>query len=148
METEIDKIFHYWFTKSQPLLPLHADEEKSVAHFYKQMRRVRYLPCALDAALKRATTLPLPNIQGLNTNERKVAALMRELQRDAGEKSFICPVNVIVAFVPLRFAEQARRILFVLERMDVIECIRRGAPYMVGKPGKSSIWRYKLSINE
>jgi hypothetical protein len=92
--------------------------------------------------------LPLPDIPGLNTNELKVAALMRELQRDAGEKSFICPVNVIVAFVPLRFAEQARRILFVLEQTGVIECVQRGAPHMPGKPGKSSIWRYKRSMNE
>jgi hypothetical protein len=148
METEIDEVFHYWFTKSQPLLPPHADEEKSLAHFYKQIRRVRYLPCALDAALKRASTLPLPDIPDLNTNELKVAALMRELQRDAGEKCFICPVNVIVGFVPLRFAEQARRILFVLEQTGVIECVQRGAPHMPGKPGKSSIWHYKRSINE
>jgi hypothetical protein len=148
MDTEIDEVFHYWFTKSEPLLPPHADEEKSLAHFYKQIRRVRYLPCALDAALGRARTLPLPDIAGLNTNALKVAALMRELQRDAGEKSFICPVNVIVGFVPLRFGEQARRILFVLEETGVIQCVERGAPHMPGKPGKSSIWRYKRSMNE
>jgi hypothetical protein len=148
MDTDINEIFHYWFSTSKPLLPPDADEEKSLAHFYTQIRRVRYLPCALDAARKRASTLPLPDIPGLNTNELKVAALMRELQRDAGEKSFICPVNVIVAFVPLRFAEQARRILFVLEQTGVIECVQRGAPHVPGKPGKSSIWRYKRSMNE
>src|SRR4029453_17857082 len=148
MNTDIDKIFYYWFMKSLPSLPPDADEEKSLAHFYKQIRRVRYLPCALDAALKRATALPLPDIASLNTNELKVAALMRELQRDAAEKSFICPVNVIVKFVPLCFAEQARRILFVLEQTGVIECVERGAPHVPGKPGKSSIWRYKRSMNE
>jgi hypothetical protein len=69
-------------------------------------------------------------------------------QRDAGEKSFICPVNVIVGFVPLRFAEQARRILFVLEQTGVIEYVERGAPHTPGKPGKSGVWRYKRSMNE
>jgi hypothetical protein len=72
---------------------------------------------------------------------------MRELQRD-GEKSFICPINVIVSFVPLRFAEQAKRILLLLEKATVIECVERGAPHMLGKPGKSSIWRYKRNMNE
>jgi hypothetical protein len=147
MDTEINEIFHYFFTKSQPMLPPDADEERSLAHFYKQIRRVRYLPCALDAAIGRARTWPLPDIAGLNTNELKVAALMRELQRDAGQKSFICPINVIVSFVPLRFAEQAKRILLVLEKAEVIECVERGAPHMPGKPGKSSIWRYKHSMN-
>jgi hypothetical protein len=148
MNTDIDEIFHSWFTKSQPLLPPDADEERSLAHFYKQIRRVRYLPCALDAALKRASTLPLPNIEGLNMNALKVAALMRELQRDAGEKSFICPVNVIVRHVPLSHPEKAKRILFVLEKAGVIQSVERGAPHMPGKPGKSSIWRYKRRMNE
>jgi hypothetical protein len=148
IDTDIDKIFHYWFMKSHPSLPPDADEEKSLAHFYKQIRRVRYLPCALDAALKRATALPLPDIASLNTNELKVAALMRELQRDAAEKSFICPVNVIVRFLPLSHPEKAKRILLVLEQTGVIECVERGAPHMPGKPGKSSIWRYKRNMNE
>ena len=142
MESEIDAVFHDWFAKSRALLPADADEEKSLAHFYKQMRRVRYLPCDLDAALKRASTLPLPDIAGLDTNTLKVAALMRELQGEAGEKPFICPVNVIVRFVPLRFTEQARRIFFVLEESRVIECVDRGAPHMPGKPGKPTVWRY------
>jgi hypothetical protein len=142
MDTDIDEIFHYWFRKSQPLLPPDADEGKSLAHFYKQIRRVRYLPCALEVALERANTLPLPDIAGLNTNALKVAAIMRELQRDAGEKSFICPVNIIVKFVPLRFAEQAKRILQVLEKSGVIRCVDRGRPHAPGVYGKSTVWRY------
>jgi hypothetical protein len=67
---------------------------------------------------------------------------MRELQREAGDKSFICPVNVIVNFVPLRFAEQAKRLLLALEKLGVVECVQRGAPHLPGKPGKSSLWRY------
>jgi hypothetical protein len=144
MDTDIDAVFHHWFTKSQPLLPPDADEERSLRHFYKQLRRVRYLPCALDDAIQRARTMPLPDIPGANTNVLKVAALMRELQRDAGDKSFICPVNVIVSFVPLRFAEQAKRVLLVLEKAGVIECVEHGSPHLAGKPGKSSVWRYKL----
>jgi hypothetical protein len=146
MDARIDEIFHCWFVRPQPLLPPGADKEKSLAHFYKQMRRVRYPPCALDAALTRASTLPLPDIAGLDANALKVAALMRELQREAAEKSFICPVNVIVRFVPLRFAEQARRILFVLEQSKVIECVDRGAPHMPGKPGKATVWRYMKTL--
>jgi hypothetical protein len=145
MDTEIDEIFQHWFRKSQPLLPPDANEEKSLAHFYKQIRRVRYLPCALDAALERASASPLPNIAGLSTNALKVAALMRELQRDAGDKSFICPVNVIVKFVPLRFAEQAKRILLVLEKSGVIQCVERGRPHAPGVYGKSTVWRYTHS---
>jgi hypothetical protein len=144
MDTDIDSVFHHWFTKSQPLLPPDADEEESLRHFYKQLRRVRYLPCALDGAMQRARTLPPPDIPGANTNALKVAALMRELQRDAGDKSFICPVNVVVSFVPLRFAEQGKRLLLVLEKAGVIECVERGSPHLPGKPGKSSVWRYHL----
>jgi hypothetical protein len=146
MDTEIDSVFHHWFTRSQSLLPPDADEEESLRHFYKQLRRVRYLPCALDDAIQRARTLPQPDIPGANTNVLKVAALMRELQRDAGDKSFICPVNVIVSFVPLRFAEQGKRLLLVLEKAGVIECVERGSPHLPGKPGKSSVWRYNLPI--
>src|SRR5262249_11483508 len=58
-DADIDAVFREWFTKSQPLLPPDADTEKSLRHFYKQLRRVRFLTCALEAAKERARTLPL-----------------------------------------------------------------------------------------
>ena len=137
----IDEVFHDWFTKSQPLLPPDADEQKSLVHFYKQMRRVRYPTGALDAALERAAAAPLPDLPGMSDTVRKVAALVRELQRDAGEKSFIAPVNVVAKFANLDHPEKAKRILFILEKAGVIQCVDRGAPHMPGKPGKSTIWR-------
>jgi hypothetical protein len=141
----IEEVFHDWFTKSQPFLPPDADEAKSLVHFYKQIRRVRYLSGALDAALERARSLPLPDLPGMNDRVRKVAALMRELQRDAGDKSFICSVNVVTRFAALEHPEKAKRLLLMLEKSGVIECVERGAPHLPGKPGKSSLWRYKLS---
>jgi hypothetical protein len=143
---EIDKIFHCWFAKSRPFLKPDADEQKSSAHFYEQMRRVRYLSSDLDAACDRARSSSPPQVGGLDAVTLKVAALMRELQRNAGDKSFIAPINVIGRFASLH-PEQARRILFVLERRGVIECLERGAPRLPGKPGVSSIWRYKLSVD-
>lgn len=144
---KIDAAFHDWFTRSRSLLPPGADEEKGLRHFYKQIRRVRYLPCALDAAMQRARSLPPPEIPGADDpNVLKVGALMRELQREAGDKSFICPVNIVVSFVPLRFAEQAKRIQHVLEKKGAVTCVERGAPHLPGKPGKSSVWRYNLPL--
>lgn len=105
---EIDEIFHRWFTKSRSFLKPDADEQKSCAHFYKQMCRVRYLASDLDAACDRACTSSPPQVAALDAVALKVAALMRELQRNAGDKSFIAPINVIVRFASLH-PEQARR---------------------------------------
>jgi hypothetical protein len=141
---EIDETFHRWFAESRPFLKPDADEQKSCAHFYMQMRRVRYLASDLDAACDRARTLSPPQIPGLDAVALKVAALMRELQGNAGDKSFIAPINVVARFADLTHPEQARRILFVLERRGVIECVVRGTPHLSGRPGKSTIWRYSL----
>jgi len=42
-----------------------------------------------------------------NKTALKLAALCRELQREAGDRPFICPVNMAQQFLGLRFPEQA-----------------------------------------
>jgi hypothetical protein len=139
---EIDKLHHEWFTRSRPMLPQNADEEKSLRKFYKQLTRVRFLPTALVRAIARARSAPLPQLPNLSNDAQLVALLYRELQRDAGDRGFICPVNTIVEFAGLRWPEQARWIQSVLEKAGVIRCVDRGSPHVTGAPGKSTVWRY------
>ena len=97
------------------MLPADADEEKTLRKFYGQLRPANYL---------------------------KVAALNRELQRDAGDRPYICPVNKITGFLQLKYPEQANWIQHQLEKADVIHCVGRGEPHRQGRRGKSTLWRY------
>jgi len=133
---------HEWFVRSRPMLPADADEEKTLRKFYGQLRRVRFTTAGLYAACERASTLPLPDIPGLPANYLKVAALNRELQRDAGDRPYICPVNKITGFLQLKYPEQANWIQHQLEKADVIHCVGRGEPHRQGRRGKSTLWRY------
>jgi Toprim domain-containing protein len=139
----VEAVFKEWFTRSRSMLPADADFEKSHRRFLDQMGRVRYTDSALKAACERANNSPLPDLPGLLDTARRVAALYRELQRAAGRgRSFICPVNILVDWVPFRWPEQARLWQARLEKEGVIECAERGAPHVRGKRGKSTLWRY------
>jgi hypothetical protein len=131
--SEIDALHQEWFTRSRSMLPHDADEEKSLRKFYRQLSRVRFLPSTLRAAMARARTLPLPDLPKLSDDALLVAALYRELQREAGDRAFICPVNTIVQFASLRWPEQARWIQTVLEKAEVIRCVDRGSPHVAGE---------------
>ena len=147
--SEITTIFNEWFARSRLFLPRDADRDKSFQIFLKQLTRVRFMSSSLKAACERARTAPpafIPALDG-NTEATTVAALCRELQRDAGERGFICPVNVVQQFVNLRWPAQAHWLLHQLELNGVIECVDRGAPNLPGKKGKSTIWRYKLPLD-
>ena len=50
---------------------------------------MRFLPSALNAAMTRARLVPLPELPILSDDARLVAALYRELQRNAGDHAFI-----------------------------------------------------------
>jgi hypothetical protein len=134
-----------WFIRSRPLLPADATEEKTLRKFYNQLRRVRFTTVGLTAAIERARTLPLPDIPGLSENELRVAALHRELQREAGDGPYICPVSVAAKFLEQDWPEQARWVQHKLEKAGVIQCFERGAPHTEGKRGKSTLWRYLKS---
>ena len=98
----------------------------------------------------RARRTPPPFIPSLDGNDdaAKLAALCRELQREAGEgRPFICPVNIAQQFLNQRWPEQANWILHQLERNEVIECVDRGVPNKTGKKGKATMWKYKLPID-
>jgi hypothetical protein len=142
-EAQLERIFDEWFNLSRPMLPADADRDKSLRVFYGQLSRVRYLPTSLHAALERARSSPVPALPNLNETALRVAALYRELQRDAGVGcAFICPVNVIVEYAALGWPQKAKWIQTVLERNGVIHCVERGAPHLEGKRGKSALWRY------
>jgi len=144
---DLKKIHHEWFSASQPLLPLDADESQSFQTFLKQLRCVRFTNSSLAAACERARSTPvfIPSLDG-NVEATKLAALCRELQRDAGTRAFICSVGVVQQFLGLRWREQARWLLHQLELNGVIECVDRGAPNKPGVKGKPTLWRYKLSM--
>lgn len=103
----------------------------------------------LETAIERATSTKPPFLPALKGNEdaTKLATLCRELQREAGDRPFICPVNVAQRFLNLLWPEQANWLLHQLERNGVIKCIDRGAPNKLGKEGKSTLWRYKLPLD-
>lgn len=145
--TEIESIFHIWFERSRPLLPPDADEGKALQTFYNQLKRVRFTDAGLKSACERAQKATPPFIPARDGDElvAKLAALCRELQREAGERPFICPVNVVQQFLDLRWANQANYLLHVLEDEKVIECVERGAPNKPGQKGKPTLWRYKLA---
>jgi hypothetical protein len=141
---KVNRIFGLWFAKSRPMLPPDADEAKSLKTFYRQLDRVRFTESGLSGAMERARTGWLPNIPSLKHNEEaiKLAALARELQREAGkERPFICPVNTAQRFLELRWPEQANYLLHMLESEKVLECVDRGAPNKPGVKGKPTLWR-------
>jgi hypothetical protein len=147
--SDITTIFDEWFARSRLFLPRDADRDKSFQTFLKQLTRVRFMASSLKAACERARTAPAPFIPALDGNSEAttVATLCRELQRDAGERGFICPVSVVQQFVNLRWPAQAHWLLHQLELNGVIECVDRGAPNTPGKKGKSTIWRYRFPLD-
>jgi hypothetical protein len=148
--TNIDEIFGLWFAKSRSLLPPDADEAQSLETFYRQLKRVRFTGRALKAACERARRARAPFIPARDGDEdlAKLAVLHRELQRDAGDRPYICPVNVAQEFLNLRWPSQANYLNHVLEEEKVIECVERGAPNKPGQKGKSTFWRYKYPLDE
>jgi hypothetical protein len=147
---KVDQIFGLWFAKSRPMLPPDADQAKSVKHFYRQLKRVRFTESGLSAAIERAGTSGLPDIPSLAHNEHaiRLAALNRELQREAGDRPYICPVNIAQEFLKLRWPSQANYLQHMLEDEQVLECVQRGAPNKTGVKGKPTFWRYKLPMED
>jgi hypothetical protein len=144
----INIIFKLWFEKSRPMLPPDADESQSLQDFYRQLGRVRFTDAGLEAACERARTATPPFIPARDGDIEvaKLAALCRELQRNAGNRPFICSVNVAQRFLGLRWASQANYLLHILEDEKVLECADRGAPNKPGVKGKPTMWRYKFPI--
>jgi hypothetical protein len=102
----------------------------------------------LEAAFQRALKAKPPFIPARDGDEElaRLAALCRELQHDAGDRAFICPVNVVQQFLHLPWPNQANWLLHVLENEGVIECVERGIPNKPGQKGKPTLWRYKLPM--
>jgi len=144
---ETTDIFDQWFAKSRPCLPKDADRDEYFRTFMRQLKLVRFTDTDLQSAMKRARKQPF--VAPLDGNEPAslLAALCRELQRNAGDRPFICAVSVAQEFLQLRWPEQANWQLHQLERLGVIKCVDRGAPNMKGKKGKSTMWRYKLPMD-
>jgi hypothetical protein len=146
---EIDQVFHLWFVKSRPLLPPDSDETESLKTFYRQLKRVRFTVSGLEAACERARSARLPFIPARDGDIEiaRLAALCRELQRNVGDRPFICPVNVVQEFLGLPWPSQANYLLHTLQDESVIECVDRGSPHRRSEKGKSTLWRYKLPLD-
>jgi hypothetical protein len=141
---DIEAVFRLWFAMSRPMLPPDADESKSLNKFFSQLQHVRFTESGLSGAMERARTGHLPDIPSLNHNEEaiKLAALHRELQREARGRPYICPIGIVVDFIPVRWRSQAGWLTHVLEEEGVIECVDRGVPNKPGMKGKPTLWRY------
>jgi hypothetical protein len=141
---EIDRIGRAWFEKSRPLLPKGDTLEEFLPKFHDQLRRVRFTEMALEAACERAKTAHPPLIPACSgdTELARLAALCRELQRNARDRAFICPINIAQSFLNLRWPTQAKRLLDVLEEEGVIKCVERGAPNKPNEKGKPTFYRY------
>src|SRR5262249_46833735 len=115
---EITMIYEEWFTQSQPSLPKGATKDEYFRILMGQLKRVRFMDSSLQAAIERATNMKPPFLPALDGNEEatKLAALCRELQREAGDRPFICPVNVAQRFLNMRWPESANWLLHQLER--------------------------------
>jgi Toprim-like len=146
---ELRSIFDVWRAKSLPFLPPDSDADKDWDTFLRQITRVRFTDTGLQAACERALKAKPPFIAARDgdVEVEKTAALCRELQRDAGNRAFICPVSVVQAFLNLRWPSQANYLLHVLEDEKVLECVERGAPNTKGKKGKPTFWKYKLPMD-
>jgi hypothetical protein len=146
---DINEIFKLWFDKSRPFLPPDAKEAESLAKFYRQLKRVRFTETALNGAIERARKATPPFIAARDGDIElaRAAALCRELQRNDESRPFICPVTIVVNFVPLRWRPQANYLLHILEDEGVIECVDRGLPHGHGQRGKPTMWRYKLPMD-
>jgi hypothetical protein len=141
---EIDRVVLLWFEKSRPMLPAKANYQDTLEKFYRQLTRVRFTESGLEAARERAESADPPLIPARDGDVRiaKLAAFCRELQRNAGKRAFICPVNIAQRFLALPRPAQAAWLLHVLEEEGVLECIDRGAPNKAGERGKPTLWRY------
>ena len=146
---DINEVIRLWFRKSQPLLPPDATEEETVRKFFDQLQHVRFTEPALKAACERANKAKPPFIAARDGDDElaKLAALHRELQRDARDRPYICPISVVVDFIPVRWRSQAGWLTHVLEDEGVIECVERGASNKVGVKGKPTYWRYKFPLD-
>ena len=127
------------------MLPAEANYEDTLEKFYRQLRRVRFTESGLKAACERARKAGPPPFIPARDGDGEIAllaALCRELQRDAGERAFICPLGVVVEFLPVRWPSQAALLLGVLEDEGVIKCIARGQRHRKNQKGKPTFWRY------
>jgi Toprim-like len=145
---QIDYVLLVWFEESRSLLPADATYENALRKFYRQLTRVRFTESGLEAAWGRAQSAEPPFIASWDGDNEiaLLASFCRELQRNARDRAFICPVHVVQRLFNLRWPVQATRLLQALEDEDVIKCVDRGAPHLPGKKGKPTLWRYLFSV--
>jgi hypothetical protein len=94
--------------------------------------RVRFSGSGFEGAWERALSVELPTIPTHSGDIQlaMLAALCRELQREAGENAFICPVNVVQRLLNLREDSHANNLLHALERAGVIKRAEHGWRYL------------------
>ena len=93
---------------------------------------------AADRA-RRAKVQPFDGYDGLLL--ARLAVLCRELQRDAGDQPFRCPVRFVQAFFDLGQVAHASNLLRQLEVRDLIKCVRRGTQTKGDVRGVPSLYR-------
>ena len=84
------------------------------------------------AAWDRALSARLPNIPSRDGDIQLalLAAFCRELQRDAGDRLFICPLNVVQRFFNLRELAHANNLMQGLEQEGMIRRVQHGYRYL------------------
>ena len=147
---ELMKTFDKWYRTSQPHLDRKKTRDDYLGAFFAELGKVR-VPTgdgeALQTALARIATVPLPELPGIaNAPEswRKVAALHRELARQSVNGTyFLSCRDAAKAYEGLN-KDSAGNINHALARqLSVIEFVRVGD----ARPGgKASEFRYLLAL--
>jgi hypothetical protein len=73
----------------------------------------------------------------------RLIAPCRELQRDARDQPFKCPVKFVQHFLCLTSLAHASGLLRKLEHRGVIQCVRRGTVSRGDVKGVATLWRFK-----
>ncbi len=146
---DLEAIFDHWYQLSQPHLDPQKDRDGYYTRFIDKIGRVR-IPAgggggALERAMKRASELPLPELPGVPVTWLKIAALNRELQREAGDSPYFLSCRAAQEFAGFKHHTDANRIQRCLAtpRFNVLQIIKRGSQ---GEHGTATQWRYLPQI--
>jgi hypothetical protein len=141
-------IFDTWYSASRLNLDPQEGRAEYLGSFRSKFRKVRIIPGQRHAlevaeARARASTLPdIPDAADAPHGWRLLAAVCRELQRQAGGAPFFIGVRDAARIATGKSHPQTgSRILEALEDLGVIRCVKKGAP-TIG--GKASEFRYVL----
>jgi hypothetical protein len=146
-----DAAFNAWYGLSLPALdPEHCRAEYH-GTFIRSIAKVRKAIGAegdtLANAIRRADAMPypeIPRVPDAPKGWKQVAAVCRELQRDAGEAAFFLSARDASRIIGAKHPPIGHRVLNNLEAFEVLRRVSRGE---ARTGGKAAEFRYLLPIS-